>query len=60
MIREITIIISQDGTQSLTIARQGDGKLQVLPAVQILQQAITTIIAEAHKQIPQTTTIKQY
>jgi hypothetical protein len=60
MIREITIVISQDGTQAITIARQGNGKLQVVPAVAILQQAIATIIAEAQKEIPQTTTIKQY
>jgi hypothetical protein len=60
MIREITIIISQDGTQAITIARQGNGLLQVLPAVAILQQAIATIIAEAKKEIPQTTVIKQF
>jgi hypothetical protein len=60
MIREINIIVSPDGTQAITIARLGTGKLQVLPAVEVLQQAIATILAEAKKEIPQTTVIKKY
>jgi hypothetical protein len=60
MIREIKIMVSLDGTQSIVIARQGDGKLKVLQAVAVLEQAIAKIIAEAQKEVPQTTLIKKF
>jgi hypothetical protein len=60
MIREITIHIALDGTQQITIAKQGDAKPKLQEALQLLSKAYDHMWAEAKKEIPKTTVVKQY
>jgi molybdopterin synthase catalytic subunit len=60
MIKQLTITTLPTGEMQISIAIQSEDKLQPLQACMYLIDAMKQISAEATKQVPQTTIIKQY
>jgi hypothetical protein len=60
MIKQLTITTQATGEISISISHQSEEKIQPMQAIIYLIEAMKQISAEATKQVPQTTTIKQY